>query len=151
MMKEGDGNAERILSMPRTYALIFGITYVIIAVIEFLFREAVFGLLHFTPLHASIHALAGAVLLLARYKGEAPSLLATRTVGPFFLILFLMGIGAPALLSDMLGYPVNWLYNLAHLLTGVSGIYVGFLPRAAKSPVATPPAPQPPSSSGPSI
>lgn len=118
--------------MPKTYALVFGIAYVVVALVELLFRNVAGGLLFFTPVHNAIHWLTGVLGLLAYWSGMAMAKLYAQVFGVVFLLVFVLGVAAPDFLSTVLGYPVNWLYNVVHLVTGLAGVYAGFVYKEKK-------------------
>lgn len=113
--------------MPKTYALVFGIAYVLVALIELIFRSVAGGLLFFTPVHNAIHWLTGVLGLLAYWSGMAMSKLYAQVFGVVFIIVTILGFAAPDFLATVLGYPVNLFYNIVHLITGLAGIYAGFI------------------------
>ena len=118
--------------MAKTYALVFGIAYVLVALLELLFRTPFGGLLFFTPVHNGIHWVTGILGLVAYAKGGSTATMYAKLFGIVFLLVFVLGIAAPAFLSSVLGYPVNWFYNVVHLVTGLLGLYAGFAGKGAK-------------------
>lgn len=116
--------------MARTYALVFGLVYIVVALIEFLFQPQSLSFFFYTPVHATVHALAGILGLVAYWQGEALAKLYAQVFGVVFFVVFLLGV-IPAtrdgFLNAVLGYPINLFYNVVHLATGVFGIYAGFM------------------------
>ena len=113
------------MSMAKTYALVFGIAYVAVALLEILFKQ-VGGLLWFTPVHNGIHWLTGVLGLVAYGMGDKSSKMYAQVFGVVFSIVALLGFFAPSFLAQVLGYPVNLFYNLVHTATGALGLYIGF-------------------------
>ena len=122
--------------MAKRYALIFGVMYGVVALLEIIFREPFGGLLHFSLVHNAIHWVTVAALLFAFVKGDTVASLVAKIIGAVFLLVFILGVAAPAFLSDTLGYPVNWFYNIVHLVTGIGGLYAGFLEKKSPPPPA---------------
>lgn len=119
--------------MPKTFALVFGIAYVVVALAEVLFSRGVSGgLLFFTPVHNAVHWLTGVLGLIAYKSGMAMAKLYAQVFGVVFLLVFILGVATPDFLATVLGYPVNLVYNVVHLVTGLAGIYAGFIYKEKK-------------------
>lgn len=112
--------------MAKTYAVVFGIAYVLVALLEFLFKQ-VGGLLWFTPVHNGIHWLTGVLGLVAYGMGDKAAKTYAQVFGVVFTLVAILGFLAPGFLAQVLGYPVNLFYNLVHTATGLLGLYVGFM------------------------
>ena len=114
----------------RMFALIFGIVYVLVALLEVvMFHDAPVDtqFLFYNQMHNLVHWVAGILGLLAYFGGESLSRLYAQIFGiVFFLVAILGFIPGQPILADVLGYPVTMLYNFVHLLTGVFGIWAGF-------------------------
>lgn len=121
--------------MAKTYALVFGIAYVLVALLELLFRD-VAGMLFFTPVHNAIHWLTGVLGLVAYGMGEKPSMMYAKVFGVVFTLVAILGWFTPDFLSNVLGYPINLTYNLVHTVTGLAGLYVGFMGKKKMMPAA---------------
>lgn len=119
--------------MAKTYALVFGVAYVLVALIEVVFRQ-VGGLLWFTPVHNVIHWLTGLLGLAAYGMGDKAAKTYAQVFGVVFTLVALLGWFAPGILSDLLGYPVSLTYNLIHTATGLLGLYVGFMGKKKMMP-----------------
>ncbi len=113
--------------MAKTYALVFGIAYVVVALVEVIFRNVMGGLLFFTPIHNGVHWATGVLGLVAFWMGMSASKLYAKVFGVVFLLVAILGFVAPDFLGSVLQYPVSWLYNVVHLVTGLAGIYAGFM------------------------
>ncbi|HXF37299.1 MAG TPA: DUF4383 domain-containing protein [Actinomycetota bacterium] len=127
----GDGAYGRY-GIARVYALIFGITYLAVAAVELITRDALAPVLEFTALQNAVHWAVGAVVLLSFFGGETAARLVARIVGVVFVALTLWGVVAPDSLGAFLGYaggiPVS--YNIVHALTAAVALYAGFASRA---------------------
>ena len=114
------------MSMAKTYALVFGIAYVAVAILELLFKN-VGGLLFFTPVHNAVHWLTGVLGLAAYGMGDKSAMMYAKIFGVVFTLVAILGFVAPDFLGSILGYRVNMFYNLVHTVTGLAGLYVGFM------------------------
>jgi len=116
--------------MARMFALTFGIIYVLVALIELIWKPESPDFLFYTSTHNIIHWATGLLGLVAYFQGEAMSRLYAQVFGVVFLLVAVLGF-IPAtrdgLLNDILGYSVNLFYNIVHLVTGVFGIWAGFV------------------------
>jgi len=125
----------------KTYALIFGIAYVVVALLEVIAGRdgwTVGGavtstnqvILAFQPVHNLIHWATGVVVLGSFFAGESAARGVTRVVGVIFLIVTLVGLIAPKFTMDLLGYgelsPVPISYTLVHAITAIGALYAGF-------------------------
>jgi len=116
----------------KTFALTFGIIYVVVALLEVLVYRGTgcsATFLCFAPVHNAIHWIAGLAGLIAYSQGESMSRMYAQVFGIVFLLVAILGFipaTANGLLATVLGYPVNLVYNLVHLVTGVLGIWAGF-------------------------
>lgn len=115
---------------PRMFALVFGVVYVLVALLELLFfqdADPATQFLFYNQVHNLVHWAAGILGLLAYFGGNAVSRLYAQVFGVVFFLVAILGfIPGQPILADVLGYPVNLLYNFIHLLTGVLGIWAGF-------------------------
>jgi hypothetical protein len=137
--------------MARVYALIFGIGYLAVALVEVVLGSdgLVIGdrastnslILLVEPVHNAIHWLTGLVLLGSALAGAAAARAAARVVGVAFLALTVVGLLAGELTMGLLGYdgapavPIS--YTLVHAVTAAGGLYAGFARqgRRAKRPL----------------
>lgn len=113
--------------MAKSYSLIFGILYIAVALVEVIFRNVLGGHVFFTPVHNSVHWVAGVLGLVAYWAGLGGSKLYARVFGLLFLAIFILGVTSPVTLANFLGYPVSTTYNIVHLISGAVGLYAGFL------------------------
>ena len=123
----------------RTYALIFGIVYVAIALTEVITKDALELVLEFTGIQNAVHWAVGVVGLLSFFGSEGTAKLIARIVGVVFVALTLYGFVAPDSLGELLGFegdiPVS--YNVVHAVTAVVALYAGFATRANYGRAAT--------------
>ena len=123
----------------RTYALIFGIVYLAVALTEVITQDALEPVLEFTGIQNAVHWAVGAVVLLSFFGSETTAKVIARIVGVVFVALTVYGFVAPDSLGDLLGFagdiPVS--YNIVHALTAVVALYAGFATRPAYGRAAT--------------
>lgn len=123
----------------RTYALIFGIVYLSVALIEVITRDALEPVLRFTGIQNAVHWAVGAVVLLSSFGSESTAKLVARVIGVVFVALTAYGFIAPDTVGDLLGFegdlPVS--YHLIHALTALAALYAGFATRAGYGRAAT--------------
>ncbi|TAL19068.1 hypothetical protein EPN90_04655 [Patescibacteria group bacterium] len=109
--------------MLKKILLSLGGFYLILAVMELLFRQPFGGLIYFTPLHNLLHWILGAVLLYsARLSGKTGRALAFFSAA-VFILAFLLSMLAPGVLSDWFGYPLSWIYKWFYFLSAVAIFY----------------------------
>ena len=126
--------------MARAYALVFGIAYLAVALLEVILGSDGFVIgdrastnnliLLVEPVHNAVHWLSGLVLLGSALAGEAVARAVARVVGVAFLVLTVVGLMAGELTMGLLGYdgapavPIS--YTLVHAVTAAGGLYAGF-------------------------
>ena len=123
----------------RTYALIFGIVYLGVALTEVLTKDALEPVLEFTGMQNAVHWAVGVVVLLSFFGSEGTAKMIARIVGVVFVALTLYGFIAPDSLGDLLGFEgdIPMSYNVVHALTAVVALYAGFATRASSGRTAT--------------
>lgn len=123
----------------RTYALIFGIVYLAVALTEVITKDALEPVLRFTGFQNAIHWAVGVVVLLSFFGSEATAKLIARVVGVVFVVITLYGFVAPSGLGDLLGFEGNIpaSYNFVHALTAVVALYAGFATRTSYGQTAS--------------
>jgi hypothetical protein len=121
------------LGIARVYALIFGIVYLAVAVLEFIVGEGgeVLGIPGFTPTTTQtiVHLVVGVVVFGSFLAGEGASRTVARIIGVVFVALTIYGFVAPDSLGDILGYggaEISLTYNLIHAATAVLALFAGF-------------------------
>jgi hypothetical protein len=120
-------------SIARTYALVFGIAYVVVAVVEDVLGSSGLSvggatILKVTPVQNAIHWLVGVAVLGSFFAGETAARLVARIVGVVFVVVTLLGVFARHLTGELLGFHGNlpWSYNVVHALTAVAALIAGF-------------------------
>jgi hypothetical protein len=118
----------------RTYALIFGITYLAVAATEAITQDALEPVLEFTAIQNAIHWAVGAVVLLSFFGSEATARLVARVIGLVFLAITIVGFVAPDTLGELLGFDgdIPTSYNVVHALTAAVALYAGFASRPTR-------------------
>ncbi|HXF73997.1 MAG TPA: hypothetical protein VNO79_15480 [Actinomycetota bacterium] len=121
--------------LARTYAMIFGVAYLGVALTEVLTRDALAPVLEFTVAQNAIHWAVGALVLGSFFAGEGAARLVARIVGVVFVLVTALGVLAPRALGDLLGYPggIPVSYNVVHALTAIAALYAGLATRPARS------------------
>lgn len=136
------------LGIARFYALVFGIAYIGVALVEVIVGRdgLVLGdggsinsvIVAFTPIHNAIHWVTGVVVLGSFFAGEGAARSVAKVVGIVFIVVFLLGLLAGAFtMVDVLGYPEGTpsmpiSYQIVHAVTAAGATFAGFArPRAA--------------------
>jgi len=122
------------MGFARFYALMFGIAYIGVAILELFFPESDplrIGdtvLLQRTLLQNIIHFAIGIVLLGSFFAGEAAARGVARILGIVFLALTIWGFAAPDSLGTFLGYDgdIPVVYNVVHAVSAVVALLAGF-------------------------
>ena len=120
-------------SIARTYALIFGIAYLGVALTEVVLGSSGLKLggttiLEVTPAQNAIHWLVGLVVLGSFFAGDVAAKNVARVIGIVFVVVTLLGVVARDLTGDLLGFdgPPPWSYNIVHAATAVFALIAGF-------------------------
>jgi Domain of unknown function (DUF4383) len=132
MMAEG---AYGKLGFARTYALIFGIVYIAVALVELIVGDLTAGdfvILQRTTLQNVIHWAVGVVVLGSFFAGEAAARMVARIVGIVFVAITIWGFVSPDSLGEFLGYSgdIPVIYNIVHLVTALVALFAGFAGRS---------------------
>jgi Domain of unknown function (DUF4383) len=119
------------MGFARFYALVFGIAYIGVALLELIMGELRIGdalILQRTTLQNIVHFAIGIVVLGAFFAGEGASRTVTRVIGVVFVILTIWGFAAPDSLGSILGYDgdIPMSYNIVHLVSGLLALFAGF-------------------------
>jgi uncharacterized protein DUF4383 len=122
------------LGFARFYALVFGIAYIGVAVLELFFPlddPLLIGdtvILARTTLQNIVHFAVGIVVLGSFFAGEGAARTVARIIGVVFLVLTIYGFVAPDSLGDLLGFPgdIPTVYNYIHAATAVLALFAGF-------------------------
>ncbi|HET6398266.1 MAG TPA: DUF4383 domain-containing protein [Candidatus Thermoplasmatota archaeon] len=120
----------------RTYALVFGITYLVVAAVEaylgYMDQSLIFGgatILSFALVHNIVHWATGLALLGGGLAKEWNAKGVVRTIGIVFAVVALLGIFARDFMGMLLGHdgPLPWSYNWIHIGTSVLALVAGFV------------------------
>ncbi len=110
--------------MAKAYAVVVGTVLIVVGVIGFL-KSDLF-MLHFNPVHNSIHLVSGIIGLWAGMSksANAPRIYA-QVFGAIYTLVALVGFAhVPASINAMLN--LNPGYNAIHLVIGLLGLLAGF-------------------------
>jgi uncharacterized protein DUF4383 len=145
-MTEGAyGKAYGKLGIVRFYALVFGIAYVGVAILELFYPQSdplSIGdtlILQRTVLQNVFHFAVGIVVLGSFFAGERAARTVARIVGVVFAGLSLWGFIAPSALGSFFGYPgdIPLAYNVIQVATAVLALFAGFAGFAGRRGAAT--------------
>jgi hypothetical protein len=122
------------LGIARIYALVFGIAYMSVALIEDIagggagIKAGSHTLLKLTATQNVIHWVVGIAVLGSFFAGEAAAKMVARVVGVVFVVASVLGIVAREWTGDLLGFHgrLPWSYNLIHILTAILALFAGF-------------------------
>jgi hypothetical protein len=120
------------------YALVFGIAYLAVAVLEDVLGSNGLKLggvtiLQVTLVQNLIHYTVGIAVLGSFFVGENAAKLIARIVGGVFVVVTLLGLLVEPLTGQLLGFPdaLPMSYNLVHLLTAAAALFAGFAAQRA--------------------
>jgi hypothetical protein len=132
------GRAGRTWGIVQTYALVFGIAYLAVAVLELALGSGglVIGgtvILQIQPVQNAIHWIVGLAVLGSFFAGESWAKLVARAVGVVFVAVTLLGLFVEPMTGQLLGFPgaLPASYNVVHLLTAVAALFAGFAAQRA--------------------
>lgn len=120
----------------RSYALVFGIAYIGVAILELFFpaRDPLqvgdMVLLARGTLHNVIHWAVGILVLGSFVAGETAAKVVARAVGAVFVVVTLLNLFASNFYAELVGLgegagtPV--VYTLVHAVTAAAALYAGF-------------------------
>jgi hypothetical protein len=122
------------MGFARFYALMFGVGYLGVAILELFFPQSEplqIGdtiILQGTILQNIVHFAVGTVMLGSFFAGETASRTMARIIGVVFLALTIYGLVAPESLGNLLGYDggIPAIYNVIHAATAVLALFAGF-------------------------
>ncbi len=134
------GQAGRSWGIVQTYALVFGIAYLAVAILEVALGSAglVIGglvILQVQLVQNLIHWTVGGAVLGSFFAGESWAKLVARVVGVVFVLVTLLGLLVEPLTGQLLGFPgaLPASYNVVHLLTAAAALFAGFAAQRAYS------------------
>jgi hypothetical protein len=139
-MAEGTyGRAYGKLGIARFYALVFGVAYLGVAILELFYPESdplQIGdvvILQRTVLQNVVHFAVGIVVLGAFFAGERAARNVARVIGVVFLLLTIYGLAAPESMGNVFGYRggMPMAYTVIHAVTAVLALLAGFARRRA--------------------
>lgn len=129
-MTEGYGGK---MGIARTYALIFGIAYIGVALLEDILGGSGLKIgstlvLKVTVLQNIIHWTVGVVVLGSFFAGETQAKMVARIVGLVFVLVTILGFVARSFTGKLFGFhgPLPWSYNVVHLATAIFALIGGF-------------------------
>jgi hypothetical protein len=120
------------------YALVFGIAYLAVAVLEVALGSNGLKIAGTTILQATlvqnlIHWVVGLAVLGSFFAGESWAKTVARVVGVVFVLVTLLGLFVEPFTGQLLGFPdaLPLSYNLVHLLTAAAALFAGFAAQRA--------------------
>ncbi len=132
------GRAGRTWGIVQTDALVFGIAYLAVAVLELALGSngLVIGgtvILQVQLVQNAIHWIVGLAVLGSFFAGETWAKLVARGVGIVFVLVTLLGLFVEPLTGQLLGFPgaLPASYNVVHLLTAAAALFAGFAAQRA--------------------
>lgn len=138
-MAEGTYGSRGVAKM---YAMVFGIAYLAVALVELLTKSGGFNLggtaiLSYGGLHNVIHFAVGIVVLGSAFGSEATAKSVAKVVGVVFLAVTVWNVVSPANYADFVGIGVALpvAYTIVHAITAAAALYAGFA-GAAKTATA---------------
>jgi hypothetical protein len=123
---------------PRSVALALGVAYAVLTAAELLFGQWSLGgtpILDRTTKANLLHWSVALAMLGAFFAGGAPSRVACRVAGAFFLILAVWGLLSAVSLGGVLGHPegIPASYQALHALSAIAALVGGFASRAERA------------------
>lgn len=122
----------------QVYALVFGIAYIAVAVLEDVLGGSGLKIggttiLMVTVIQNAIHWIVGLAVLGSFFAGENIAKLVARAVGIVFVLVTILGFFVEPLTGQLLGFPggLPLSYNLVHLLTAAAALFAGFAAQRA--------------------
>jgi hypothetical protein len=130
------------MGFARFYALVFGIAYIGVAILELFYpaddplRIGDTIVLQRTTLQNIVHFAVGIVVLGSFFAGEAAARTVARIIGVVFVVLTVWGFVSPSSLGEFLGYDgdLPLVYNLIHLVTAILALFAGFVGGRRRAP-----------------
>jgi hypothetical protein len=127
------------MGFARFYALVFGVAYIGIALLELIVGDLRIGdalILDRTTLQNIVHFAVGLVVLGSFFAGEGPARTVAKVIGIVFVALTIYGFVAPDSLGSLLGYDgdIPMSYNIVHLVTALLALFAGFAGGRRRAP-----------------
>jgi hypothetical protein len=125
------------MGIARMYALIFGIAYLAVGLLELIYGvddPLVLGddlvLIAGGTLHIVIHLAVGVLVLGSFFAGESAAKSVARVVGVVFLIVFILNVVASNFYAELVGFPdgadTPIVYTIVHAVTAAGALFAGF-------------------------
>ena len=115
------------------YALVFGIAYIAVALLEDIigtdgWRAGGTTILRLTAVQNVIHWAVGLAAIGSYFAGETVAKMVARVIGIVFVIVSLLGIFAREFTGKLLGFDgdLPWSYNIVHIVTALAALFAGF-------------------------
>ena len=128
----------RTWGIVQTYALVFGIAYLAVAILEDAFGSGGLTIggvpiLQVQLVQNIIHWVVGLAVLGSFFAGENWAKVVARVVGVVFVVVTLLGLFVEPLTGQLLGFPgaLPASYNIVHLLTAAAALFAGFAAQRA--------------------
>jgi hypothetical protein len=130
--------AGRTWGIVQIYALVFGIAYLAVAVLEVALGSNGLNIggvviLQVQLVQNLIHWVVGLAVLGSFFAGENWAKIVARAVGVVFVLVTLLGLFIEPLTGQLLGFPgaLPASYNVVHLLTAAAALFAGFAAQRA--------------------
>jgi hypothetical protein len=134
----GVASAGRTWGIVQIYALVFGIAYLGVAILEVALGNAglMIGgmvILQVQLVQNLVHWVVGLAVLGSFFAGENSAKIVARAVGAVFVVVTLLGLFVEPLTGQLLGFPgaLPASYNVVHLLTAAAALFAGFAAQRA--------------------
>ena len=122
------------MGIARFYALVFGIAYLAVAILELFYSDKALSIgntviLYKGTLHNVIHFAVGILVIGSFFAGESAAKSVARVVGVLFLVITIWNVVAGDSYADFVGIPGGELpvsYTIVHAITAIGALFAGF-------------------------
>ena len=124
------------MGVARMYALVFGIAYLAVGLLELFYGVDDPLLIGDTVLiaggtvHIIIHLAVGILVLGSFFAGQSAAKSVARVVGVVFLIVFALNVFASNFYAELVGFPngakTPIVYTIVHAVTAAGALFAGF-------------------------
>jgi len=124
------------MGVARMYALIFGIAYLAVGLLELFYGTddpLALGdtvVIAGATLHIVIHLAVGVLVLGSFFAGDSAAKSVARVVGVVFLIVFALNVFASNFYAELVGFPEGSdtpiVYTIVHAVTAAGALFAGF-------------------------
>ena len=124
------------MGIARFYALVFGIAYLAVGLLELFYGVDDPLLIGDTVLiaggtvHIIIHLAVGVLVLGSFFAGESAAKSVARVVGVVFLVVFALNLFASNFYAELVGFPEGAetpiVYTIVHAVTAAGALFAGF-------------------------